>query len=396
MTALSGIRVIDLTRILAGPYCTMMLGDMGAEVIKIEQPVKGDDSREFGPFVNGISAYYLSINRNKKSVTINLKNEQGRKLFCELVKTADVVIENFRPGTMEKLGIGYESLKALNEKLIFASCSGFGQTGPYAKRPAYDLIVQGMGGMMSITGQPGGMPTKVGSSIGDIMAGMFTAIGILGALQARHISGLGQRIDVAMLDCQVAVLENAIARYLVNGVNPDLIGNRHPAITPFASFKTKDDYIIIAIGNHELWRKFCTIIQRTDLLDEPQYATNHLRTENYEELHQLLTVVFKEQTRDQWMAILEGEGIPCGPINNIGDVVADPHVIAREMIIEIDQPGVGKMKMPGSPLKFDQTPVVLEKAAPLLGEDTADVLSELLHFSVEEIEKLRVAGAIGA
>jgi len=394
MSALKGLRVIDLTRILAGPFCTMILGDMGAEVLKIEHPSKGDDSREFGPFINGISTYYLSINRNKRSITLDLKNQRGQEILKELIKSADVLVENFRPGTMEKLGLGYNTLKEINPKLIYASCSGFGQTGPYSKKPAYDLIVQGLGGMMSITGHPGGIPTKAGSSIGDIVAGLFTAIGILGALNNRNVTGMGQKIDVGMLDCQVAILENAITRYFAGMEDPGLIGNRHPSITPFASFETQDDFIIIAIGNDSLWKEFCDVINRNDLIGNPKFESNKLRTENYQELHEILTAEFKKKARSQWLSILDEHGIPCAPINKISNVIMDPHVIAREMIVELDHPGVGKFKMAGSPIKLSGTPIVFNKVAPSLGEDTKDVLQVILNYSDEDIEEIKIAGAI--
>jgi len=394
MKLLEGTRVIDLTRVLAGPYCTMILADMGAEVIKVERPGTGDDSREFGPFIKNMSAYFVSINRNKKSITLNLKTDKGKEIFKELVREADIVVENFRPGTMEKLGLGYETLKTINKKLIYAACSGFGHTGPYSHKPAYDLIVQGLGGIMSITGQPDGIPTKVGASIGDITAGMFTAIGILAALNYRNRTGIGQKVDVAMLDCQVAILENAIARYLVSGEVPGPIGNRHPSITPFEAFETKDDYIIIAIGNDALWDKFCSMIDRKDLLEDSRYKSNQLRTEHYSELHATLQEEFKKKTTHEWLELLDGNGIPCAPINNIEDVVNDPQVKAREMLVEIHQPGIGTFKLPNLPIKFSETPGIIEKPAPALGQDTEEVLKKYLGKTEDELKKLEKEGVI--
>ncbi len=394
MKLLEGTRVIDLTRVLAGPYCTMILADMGAEVIKIERPGTGDDSREFGPFIKNMSAYFVSINRNKKSITLNLKTDRGKEIFKELVREADIVVENFRPGTMEKLGLGYETLKTINKKLIYAACSGFGHTGPYSRKPAYDLIVQGLGGIMSITGQTDGVPTKVGASIGDITAGMFTAIGILAALNHRNKTGIGQKVDVAMLDCQVAILENAIARYLISGEIPRPIGNRHPSITPFEAFETEDDYIIIAIGNDTLWDKFCRIIDRKDLLEDSRYKSNQLRTEHYSKLHATLQEEFKKKTTREWFELLDSNGIPCAPINNIKDVVNDPQVKAREMLVEIHQPGVGNFKLPNLPIKFSETPGIIDKPAPALGQDTEEVLKKHLGITEDELKKLEKEGII--
>lgn len=274
--ALEGIRVLDLTRVLAGPFATMILADMGAEVIKIEMPEKGDDARQYGPFTNGESGYFMSINRNKKSITMNLKNQKSKEVFIEMLKKADVVVENYRPGTMEKLGLGYEEIKKINPKIIYAASSGFGHSGPYSKRPAYDGVVQAMGGIMSITGQKGGKPTRVGPSIGDITAGLYTAIGILGALNYREKTGIGQKVDVAMLDCQVSILENAISRYFVTGVSPKPAGNRHASVVPFEPFETLDGEIMIAVGNDALWKKFCQCINADEMANEERFTTNKL------------------------------------------------------------------------------------------------------------------------
>ncbi|MCF6096458.1 CoA transferase [Thermovorax subterraneus] len=389
MKPLEGFKVLDLSRVLAGPFATMILGDLGAEIIKIEIPGVGDDSRSFGPFIKNESAYFMSINRNKKSITLNLKKKEGIEILKKLVEKCDVLVENFRPGTMEKLGIGYDELKKINPRIIYAACSGFGHTGPYSQRPAYDVIVQGMGGIMSITGQPGGPPTRVGASIGDITAALFLAIGILAALNVREKTGLGQKVDVAMLDCQVAILENAIARYFVTGKSPQPIGNRHPSITPFSSFKTKDGFVIIAVGNDNLWAKFCNVVGRPELIDDERFKTNPDRTKNWEELESILNEIFSEKTTDEWLEILEKAGIPCGPINNIERVVNDPQVKAREMLVELEHPVAGRMKVPGIPIKFSETPGKVESPAPLLGQHTEEVLKEMLGFTEEQIETLR-------
>ncbi|MBF4693550.1 CaiB/BaiF CoA transferase family protein [Fusibacter ferrireducens] len=392
--ALKGIKVLDLTRVLAGPYCTMILADMGADVIKVEAPIKGDDSRQFGPYVNGESAYFMSINRNKRSITMNLKNPEAKKEFFKLIKSVDVVTENFKPGTMEKLGLGYDVLKEINPQIIYAATSGFGHTGPYSARPAYDGVVQAMGGIMSITGQKGGKPTRVGPSVGDIMAGMFTAIGILGALHYRTEHGIGQKIDVSMLDCQVAVLENAISRYMATGVSPKPEGNRHASIVPFEPFDTSDGEIMIAVGNDSIWQKFCTQIQREDLISDTLFATNPLRSENYEHLRPILGDIIKTKTTSEWQAIFDANGIPNGPINNIESVVNDPQVNHREMIVEMDHPIANKIKIPGVPIKMSVTQGTVHKASPILGEDTADILKTMNGLTDSEIENLKKIGAI--
>lgn len=314
MKALENVKVLDLTRVLAGPYTGMILADFGADVIKIESPGKGDDSRAFGPFVGKESTYFMSLNRGKRSITMNLKSPEAQEVFKTMVKEADVVLENYRPGTMEKFGLGYDELKKINPKIIYSACSGFGHSGPYMKDPAYDVIVQGMGGIMSITGQPGGEPTRVGASIGDITAGLFSAIGVMMALYNREITGVGQKVDVGMLDCQVAILENAIARYTNLGIIPGPIGNRHPSITPFEAFKAKDGYVIIAVGNDTLWAKFCDLIHRPELKEDERFTSNPKRTENQPALKAILDEVFPSRTVAEWIHDIKAAGIPVGPI----------------------------------------------------------------------------------
>jgi CoA:oxalate CoA-transferase len=392
--ALGKIRILDFTRVLAGPFCTMLLADMGAEVIKVEHPKGGDDSRAFGPFVEGESAYFMSINRNKKSLTMNLKNPRAVELIKKMIPSFDVVVENFRPGVMDKLGIGYAELKKINPRLIYASSSGFGYTGPYSQLPAYDLIVQGMGGVMSITGDSAEKPQKTGSSIGDIFAGVFCAVGILGALEARHETGEGQMVDVAMLDCQVAILENAISRYLTTGVDPEPIGNRHSSITPFATFATQDGFINIAVGNDALWEKFCGQIGEQKLFDDARFKTNALRTANWNGLEPLLAAAMKKNSTASWIEQLRRVGVPCGPINKVSQVLQDPQVAAREMILEVNHPTAGRQKIPGCPIKMSETPCSVETASPLLGGQTESVLAEFLGLSAEEIRSLREEGVL--
>ena len=394
MKPLKNLVVLDLTRVLAGPYSAMMMGDFGANIIKIEQPGVGDDSRAFGPFVGKESAYYMSLNRNKRSMTLNFKEQGARDLFKEMVKKADVVLENYRPGTMEKFGLGYDVLKEINPNLIYAACSGFGETGPYKLKPAYDIIVQAMGGIMSITGPEGGEPTRVGASVGDIIAGLFTTIGVSMALYHRAMTGEGQKIDVSMLDCQVAVLENAISRYLVNGEIPGPIGNRHPSITPFEGFTASDGYVIVGAGNDRLWKKLCELLGKPELTTDPRFVTNGDRTNNQKALKPILDSVFKTKTIDAWLVVLEEAGIPCAPINTVDRVLKDPQIKARNMIVEVEHPVAGKMHIPGVPIKMSQTPGTVEKAAPLLGQHTEEILSEMLGYDNAKVQELREKGVL--
>ncbi len=388
MGALSGIKVLDLTRVLAGPYATMVLADLGAEIIKIEQPGKGDDSRAYGPYKNGESAYFMSLNRNKESVTLNLKTPEGKEILKELVKKVDVLVENFRPGTMEKLGLGYDVLKELNPRLIYASSTGYGQTGPYSQRPAYDAVVQAMGGIMSITGQADGKPTRVGSSVGDIFAGLFCAIGILSAVHERESSGLGQMVDVAMLDCQVAILENAIARYEFTGEIPHPIGNRHPSIVPFEPFDTLTAPIMVAAGNDRLWVTLCELLE-LDLANDPRFITNPKRNENYQVLRPILAEKFMTKTAEEWQKMFDEVGIPSGPINTVDKVVANEQVIARNMILEVEHPVAGTTRIPGIPTKLSRTPGEIRMAAPVLGAETEKILSEYLGLTSDQVAELR-------
>lgn len=393
MQPLDDIKVIDLTRILAGPYCTMILADLGAEVVKIEEPSSGDEARGVGPFLEGVSAYFISINRGKKSVALNIKDPTGRNLLTELIARADVVVENFRPGTMERLGLGYDTLATRNPRLIYAACSGFGQTGPYRPRAAYDMVIQGMGGIMSITGEPGGRPLKTGPAIGDLAGGLFTVIGILTALHARERTGEGQMVDIGMLDCQVSLLENAIVRYTVTGEIPGPLGARHPSIAPFEAFHAKDGFVIFAVGTPH-WERFCRTIGREGLLEDPRFATNALRAEHHAALQPLIAEVAETKTVEEWIAIMEQAGVPCGPINTIDQVVAHPQVQAREMIATIHHSNVGPVRIAGSPVTLSRTPGRVDRPAPRLGEHTADILKTWLDLTGETIEGLKQEGVI--
>lgn len=373
---LSDLLVIDLTRVLAGPYCTMVLADLGARVIKVEAPGRGDDARAIGPFVEDGSAYFMSLNRGKQSIALDLKDDADREVFEDLLARADVLVENFRPGVMARLGYGWDELHARFPRLIFASTSGFGQTGPYAQRPAYDVVVQAMGGVMSLTGHPGDAPTRVGTSIGDISGGLFTAIGIQAALVERARSGLGMRVDVGLLDCQVAILENAIARYSTTGEVPGPLGARHPSITPFDAFATGDGFVVVAAGNDELFETLCETVGLAGLAADERFSSNEQRTANAEVLKGLLETAMSRRTTLEWLAALEGAGLPCGPLNDIAGVTADPQVIARNMLVSVDGSG-GRLQMAGNPIKLSAYPdPPVREAAPALDADRERILAE--------------------
>ena len=349
---LKNLLVVDLTRVLVGPYCTMILSDLGARVIKVEAPEIGDDSRKFGPFVKDYSAYFMSLNRGKESIALNLKNENDKKIFEKILSKADILVENFKPGTLEKWGYGWEEINKKFPKLIYASASGFGQTGPLRELPAYDMVVQGMGGLMSVTGQPDSEPTRVGTSIGDITAGLFTAIGINAALYDRQKTGKGMYIDVSMLDCQIAILENAIARYLSKNEIPKPMGSRHPSIAPFEAFKTKDSYIIIAAGNDKLFESLCNALNLKDLIKDNKYKSNSLRSENIETLKRSFENKLINKTTTEWVKILEAVKIPCGPIYNIKEAVENPQIESRNMIVKAYHKVIGDFKLAGNPIKM--------------------------------------------
>lgn len=393
--ALNGIKVVDLTRVLAGPYATTILADMGARVIHVEMPGTGDDSRGFGPYINGESRYFMSLNRNKEGITLNMKSKEGKEILKKLIMDADILVENFKPGTMEKLGFGYEDVIKLNPGIIYAACSGYGHTGPYASRPAYDAVVQAMGGLMSITSnEPGGPPTRVGASIGDILAGIFTSVGILAALHHKDKTGEGQKVDVGMLDCQVAILENAVIRYFATGTAPGPVGNRHASITPFEPFKCADGvYLVIAAGNDKLWATFCNLVGRVELIEDERFKTNALRTDNHSQLKPVMDEIIRGRNSDEWLKIFEENDIPCTRINTIDKVVTHPQVVAREMIAETYHPKVGVQHLANLPIKFSKTPGAIYKAAPLLGEDNEKILKEL-GYSDEDIKSFKEKGVI--
>ncbi len=377
---LSGILVIDLTRVLAGPYCTMLLAELGARVIKIENPAGGDDARRVGPFVAGRSAYFMSLNRGKQSLALDLKADADRTTFEALLDRADVLVENFRPGALERLGYGWETVHERWPRLIVARASGFGQTGPLRERPAYDLVVQAMGGIMSLTGAPGGEPTRVGTSIGDLAAGLFTTIGVTSALHHRERSGEALEVDVAMLDSQVALLENAIARYAATGEVPGPIGSRHPSITPFQAFAAQEGRFVVAAGNDALFAALCQTVGRPDLPRDERFADNAHRTEHVVALTEELEAVFRTRPLEHWLALLESAGVPCGPIQDVAQVMAHPQVQARQMIVHADDPVAGRVAMPGNPIKFRGRPDPGDRApAPELDADRERILAELLR-----------------
>lgn len=390
---LDGIRVLDVTQALFGPFATMLMSDLGAEVIKVERPEIGELARGNGPFVRGVSTYFVSINRGKKSVVLNLTTVQGRDIFLKLVEKSDVLVENYVPGTMLKLGLDYETVKGHNPKIIYVEGSGFGQYGPYAQKKAFDLIVQAMGGIMSITGEPGGSPVRPGVSYGDIAAGLFLCIATLAALHVRSVSGQGQMIDIAMLDCQVAVLENAFVRYLNTDEIPCALGTRHPVVTPFQVFPTKDGYVAITVMGAQ-WPLFCAAIDRIAIMDDPRFETGWLRTQNYRELEPILTEAIKTRTTQEWITELENAGIPCGPVNTIGQVASDPQVAARGMFIELHHPKAGNFKVVNTPFKFSETPCRVTPTFPDLGEHTEEVLSHLLGMTQADIDKLKGLGVL--
>ena len=375
---LSGITIVDLSRILAGPYCTLLMAELGARVIKVEPPRQGDDARHYGPFKNGKSAYFSSVNRGKESIALDLKSPEGRDIFERLLDKADAVVENFRPGTMEKLGYGWESLHPRYPRLVYAAASGFGHTGPYAHYPAYDMVVQGLGGVMSITGHPGMPLTRIGTSIGDLGGGLFTAIALNAALLHRERTGEATKVDVSLFDCQLALLENAIVRYTTTGEIPGPMGARHPSITPFEAFATADGNIIIAAGNDGLFIKLAEALERGDLVENPLYKTNPLRNQHQEALKAEIESVLHAAGTDHWIAVLEAAGVPCGPVNNIAQALAHPQTEARNMLVTVDDPTMGALKVAGNPMKLSAFADGPARApAPDLDADRARILREL-------------------
>jgi CoA:oxalate CoA-transferase len=393
---LTDIVVLDLTWVLSGPFASMILRDLGADVIKVERPPYGDVARTTGPYLGDESGYFFSINRGKRSICLDLKSEAGRHVFLRLTEKADVVMENFTPGTMEALGVGYEALRTRNPRLVYAATSGFGQTGPDRDRPALDIIVQGMGGIMSITGEPGGNPVRPGISQGDITAGLYTAIGVLAALHERERSGEGQMIDISMLDCQIAILENAFMRYFATGDPPKPIGTRHPLTTPFQAFPTKDGWIVIAIswGVENQWELFCATIGRQELIDDKRFDTPGLRTKHHAELEPVLNEALRAKTTEEWLREFDAIGLPCGPLNDIPHAAEHPQVKARGMLVDVEHPSGVKLRIPDTPVKLSRTPGGIQGPPPGIGQDTDDVLRQLLGLSDAEITELREEGAV--
>lgn len=393
---LNNIIILDLTWILSGPYCTMILADLGAEVIKIERPGGGDKSRGTGPFVGNESAYFMSLNRGKKSVTIDLRTDKGRNMLLKLVKKADVLVENFVPGAMKRLKIDYEVLKKVNPGLVYCAISGFGQTGPYKDRPALDIVVQAMGGIMGITGEEGGDPLRPGASLGDIVAGMWAAIGIVSALKEKDSSGLGQMVDISMLDGQIAILENAFSRYFASGEVPGPTGTRHPSATPFQAFETQDGWIVVAIfgSDSDLWGLFCAALDLPDLIDDNRFEDSWSRTENVKVLEPIISKVIKTKTTEDWLQIFLPLGIACGPVNRIDEVVEDPQVIAREMIQEAPHKRLGKWKFVNTPLRLSRTLSKIDGNPPDLGEHNEEVFGRFLGMSKKDVNGLHGDGVI--
>lgn len=379
--ALAGIRVIDLTRALAGPYCTMMLGDLGADVIKVERPGRGDDSRAWGPpFVGGESAYFVCANRNKRSVTLDLGSEMGREAVRRLAGVVDVVVENYRTGSLEKLGLGYDDLCAINPQLVWASITGYGPTGPDAGRPGYDFMMQAEGGLMSLNGPTEGEPYRVGVPIVDITAGMFAAYAVLAALRARELTGRGQRIDLSLLETQLAWLSNVGSNWLVGGEVPRRLGNAHPNIAPYAAFRARDRHLALAAANQNQWATLCRVIGREELRDDPRFRTNADRMAHLDALTGELNQVFADRDAAVWIALLTEAGLPCAPINSVPEAFAMPQVRAREMVLEVAHRTAGTMQLAGFPYKFSATPAAVHRPPPLLGEHNQEVLVDLLGF----------------
>lgn len=388
---LSGMKVLDLSRVLAGPYCCMLLADMGADILKIEMPGTGDDSRNFGPFVQGESSYFMNLNRNKRSLTLNLKQPEGKAVFLKLVEKCDVVVENYRPGTMEKLGLGYEDLKKVNPSLIYGCISGFGHYGPYSSRPGYDIIAQAMSGLMSTTGWPDGEPTRTSTAIGDILGGLNCCVGILAAYINCMQTGQGEKIDIALVDAVVSGLEVINQIYLSSGRVPQRIGNRYESAYPYDSFRASDGSFVMSCGNDKLFAEFCHLLQRPDLLDDPRFCTNRVRVQNPAPLKEIIEQWLYDKKCSDVLEQLTEIGIPAAPILTIDQVVADPHIAgAREMFVEVEHPVAGKQRLTGSALKFTNHPVVFERAAPLLGADSEEILKEYLNLSPEEIHTLKM------
>ncbi|WP_240375979.1 CaiB/BaiF CoA transferase family protein [Bacillus piscicola] len=395
MKALEGMKVLDLTRVMAGPYCTMVLGDLGAEVIKIEKKQKGDDTRSTAPFIKGESANFMQINRNKKSLTLNLKEKKGQEIFLELAKGADVIVENFRPGVMSKLGLGYEDVKKVNSEIIYCSISGFGQTGPYRDKRGFDIMAQGMTGLMSMTGEPGGRPVKVGIAINDLAGGVTALYSILAAYIYKLKSGVGQYIDVSIMEAGLAWTIWEAASYFAEGTVPKPTGSRHRISAPYQAYKTKDGYVLVGGANQSNWERFCYhVVNRSEWVQDPRFASPNDRIKNVDILEKLIEEILVTEGTDFWVEKLDEAGVPGGPINTYDQALSDPHVLARDMVQEIDHPTIGKLDVLGIPAKMSETPGGVGMAAPMLGEHNFEILREHTQMHDDEIQNLQEKGII--
>ncbi len=391
---LSGLKVIDLSRFIAGPYCTMKLGDMGAEVIKVETPGKGDDSRELGPpFLEGESAYYLSFNRNKKSITLNLREEKAKEILRQLIADADIFVENFRIGVTEKMGLTYEDVRKIKEDIIYCSITGYGHNSPYREKPSFDVMIQGEAGLMSITGFPDGPPQRLGVAIADILGGFHAVEGILLALLVKNKTGKGQFIDVSLMDSIIAILTYQAGNYLATGETPQRVGNRHPMITPYESFETADGYVIFAVGNQRLWESFVKALDREELNSDPRFADIQSRNQHSAELKAIIEEITRQEKTEKWVAVMEEAGVPCGRIRTIDQVLTDPHVAVREMVVEMEHPLAGMIKLIGVPTKLSLTPGAVTLPPPTLGQHTEEILNAL-GYSKNEIAEMQEQGVI--
>ncbi|XWN30931.1 MAG: CoA transferase [Devosia sp.] len=394
---LAGVRVLDLSRVVSGPFCTMQLGDLGADIIKVEEPTRGDDSRAFGPpFQGGESAYFLSVNRNKKSLALDLKHPKAGEVVRRLVEGSDVLVENFRPGTAERLGIGYDALKAINPALIYCAISGFGRTGPERDRPGYDLILQGEAGIMDLTGEPDGPPTKIGAPVADLVSGLYAAQGVLAALRAREVTGLGQRVDVAMLDAVASVLTYNAGEYFATGVSPTRRGNQHPSIAPYAPFEASDGWINLGIANDAIWERFCRSVGREELLDDARFKTAPDRVTNRTAVNALVADIIATRPRRAWVELLEPRGVPVGALNDVGEVVEGRGITARGKIASLDHQSAGTVKVVDTPVELSASPTGARTAPPRLGEHTREILREVADFDDTTIEDLMRERAVMA
>jgi len=394
---LDGVRVLDLSRVLVGPYCSMVLGDLGADVIKVERPDVGDETRHWGPpFTEkgGESAYFLCVNRNKRSITVDLKKPGGIEIVKALAKKSDVLVENFIPGTTERLGVDYENIREVNPRIIYCSITGFGPDGPYRNRAGYDLAISALGGLMGITGEPEGPPVKAGVAMTDVMTGISAQGAICAALYAREKTGLGQRIDLSLLETQVAALVNMASSYLISGNVPQRWGTAHETIVPYQGFETKDKYVIIAVGNDQLFVKLCRLLGIPEIAEDPRFKTNPLRVQNRKECINVLAPILKTKKRDEWIKLLNAESIPCTPINAMDEVFTDPQVLHRNMLVEVEHPKAGKIKMVGVPVKYSESEATIRRPPPVLGEHTREILSGVLGYDDRQIESLESAGVI--